>query len=52
MRAKPWDVSDALWERLEPLLPRWERRFRYPGRKPFNDRLALLPEVGRPLRRA
>jgi transposase len=22
MRAKPWDVSDALWERIEPLLPR------------------------------
>ena len=29
MRAKPWDVSDGLWERLEPLLPRRERRFRY-----------------------
>jgi len=40
MRAKPWDVSDALWERIEPLLPRRERRFRYPGRKPFDDRLA------------
>ena len=41
MRAKPWDVSDELWQRLEPLLPRRERRFRYPGRKPFDDRLAL-----------
>src|SRR5262249_59647871 len=41
MRAKPWEVSDALWRRLEPLLPRKERRFRYPGRKPFDDRLAL-----------
>ena len=38
MRAKP---SDGLWERIEPLLPRRERRFRYPGRKPFEDRLAL-----------
>ena len=41
MRAKPWEVSDALWERIEPLLPGKERRFRYPGRKPFDDRLAL-----------
>jgi len=41
MRAKPWDVSDGLWERIEPLLPKRERRFRYPGRKPFDDRLAL-----------
>ena len=40
MRAKPSDVSDALWERIEPLLRRRERRFRYPGRKPFDDRLA------------
>ena len=38
MRAKPWDVSNDLWERLEPLQP---RRFRYPGRKPFNDRRVL-----------
>src|SRR5438445_2280501 len=41
MRAKPWDVSDGLWERIEPLLPKRERRFRYPGRKPYDDRLAL-----------
>ena len=34
MRAKPWDVSDGLWERIEPLLPVRQRRFRYPGRKP------------------
>ena len=33
--------SDGLWERIEPLLPRKPRRFRYPGRKPFDDRLAL-----------
>jgi len=38
MRAKPWDVSDALWGRIEPLLPKRERRFRYPGRKPFDAR--------------
>jgi hypothetical protein len=22
MRAKPWEVPDELWERIEPLLPR------------------------------
>jgi transposase len=37
----PWVVSDQLWQRLEPLLPRVERRFRYPGRKRLPDRLAL-----------
>jgi transposase len=41
MRSKPWDVPDELWERIEPLLPRKPRRYRYPGRKPFDDRLAL-----------
>jgi hypothetical protein len=41
MRAKPWDVSDELWERIRLVLPVKERRFRYPGRKPFDDRLAL-----------
>ena len=37
----PWIVSDELWQRVEPLLPRVERRFRYPGRKRLPDRLAL-----------
>jgi transposase len=41
MRAKPWEVPDGLWERIEPLLPKRQRRFRYPGRKPLDDRLAL-----------
>jgi len=41
MAAAPWIVPDALWERIEPLLPRKERRFRYPGRKPLDDRLVL-----------
>ena len=39
--AKPWVVSDALWERVEPLLPKVERRFRYPGRRRLPDRQAL-----------
>src|SRR4051812_38164703 len=41
MRAKPWELPDGLWERIEPLLPRAPRRFRYPGRKPLDDRRML-----------
>jgi transposase len=41
MRVPPWVVSDGLWARLEPLLPRRQRRFRQPGRKPLDDRLVL-----------
>ncbi len=37
----PWIVSDRLWERIEPLLPKVERRRRHPGRKRLDDRLAL-----------
>lgn len=39
--AKPL-VSDELWEVIQPLLPPPKpRRFRYPGRKPLDDRKAL-----------
>jgi transposase len=38
---KPWVVSDELWERIAPLLPMRERRFRYPGRKRLPDRECL-----------
>jgi transposase len=32
-------VTDALWERIEPLLPALpKRRFRFPGRKPIDQR--------------
>ena len=41
MAAAPWIVSDELWRRIEPLLPRVGRRFRYPGRKRLDDRAAL-----------
>jgi transposase len=41
MRELPWVVSDGLWERIEPLLPKRVRRFRYPGRKPLDDRRVL-----------
>lgn len=38
--AKPL-LDDALWARIEPLLPIKERRFRYPGRNPIANRQAL-----------
>src|SRR6266516_1811072 len=41
MAVAPWVVSDRLWERIGPLLPRKERRFRFPGRKRLSDRQAL-----------
>ena len=41
MASAPWIVSDELWELVEPLLPKVERRFRYPGRKRSPDRPAL-----------
>ena len=41
MAVAPWMVSDRLWERIEPLLPRAQRRVRYPGRKRVADRCAL-----------
>jgi transposase len=34
-------VSDELWEIVEPLIPKVERRFRYPGRKRIPDRRVL-----------
>ncbi len=41
MSVAPWIVSNALWELVEPLLPKVERRFRFPGRKRLPDREAL-----------
>jgi transposase len=41
MAVAPWIVSDALWGRVEPLLPKVERRFRFPGRRRLSDRQAL-----------
>ncbi|MDF2710185.1 MAG: transposase [Nonomuraea muscovyensis] len=34
-------VRDSLWERVEPLLPKVERRARHPGRKRLDDRKVL-----------
>src|SRR6266705_1665263 len=42
MAVAPWIVSEGLWQRFEPLLPKRERRFRYPGRKRLDDRAALF----------
>lgn len=41
MSVAPWIVCDELWERIEPLLPEVERRFRFSGRKRLPDREAL-----------
>jgi transposase len=41
MAVAPWIVVDALWAKVGPLLPQKERRFRFPGRKRLDDRLAL-----------
>jgi len=37
----PWEVSNELWELVEPLLPKKQRRSRYPGRNRLPDREAL-----------
>jgi transposase len=37
----PWIVPDELWQRIEPLIPRPRRRYRYPGRKRLDDRKVL-----------
>ena len=34
-------ITDAVWERIEPLIPQRTRRRRYPGRKPLDDRAVL-----------
>ena len=38
--AKPL-VSDELWQVVEPLIPKVERRYRFPGRKRIDDRQVL-----------
>lgn len=37
----PWIVSDGLWERIEPLLPKVERRRYHSGRRRLDDRKVL-----------
>ena len=36
-----WRVSDAMWERLAPILTDPPRRFRYPGRARYSPRQCL-----------
>ena len=31
-------VSDELWQLIEPLIPKVERRYRFPGRRRIDDR--------------
>jgi transposase len=40
-KRQPWRVSDRLWAEIEPLIPRVERRSRFPGRKRHDDRACL-----------
>ena len=40
-RLKPWRVPDRFWAEVEPLIPKVERRFRYPGRRRHDDRACL-----------
>src|SRR3954454_11699106 len=40
-RPKPWRGPRRLRVEVEPLTPRVERRFRYPGRKRHDDRACL-----------
>jgi transposase len=39
--AKPWEIEDALWARIEPLLPVVERNHRRPGRKRLDNRKVM-----------
>jgi transposase len=41
MRGVRRQVPETLWRELEPLIPKPERRFRYPGRKRFGERACL-----------
>lgn len=41
MSAMRWQVPDELWDEIEPLIPRRERRFRYPGRRRYDERACL-----------
>jgi transposase len=41
MAWEPWRLPDGFWQRLQPLLPVAERRFRYPGRKRIDEHACL-----------
>jgi transposase len=41
MAGAPWIIDEELWGLVEPLLPRRQRRSRYPGRLRLPDREAL-----------
>jgi transposase len=39
--AKPWEIEDGLWARIEPLLPVVPRSHHHPGRKRLDSRKVL-----------
>jgi len=39
--SEEWRIPDALWERIEPLLPKRQRRRDHPGRRPLPWRQVL-----------
>jgi transposase len=39
--ARPWEIDDELWARIEPLLPVVPRNPRRPGRKRLDSRRVL-----------
>ncbi|MGJ5950111.1 transposase [Streptomyces neyagawaensis] len=39
--ARPWEIDDGLWARIEPLLPVIPRNLRRPGRKRLDSRQVL-----------
>jgi transposase len=39
--AKPWEIDDELWARIEPLLPAVPRNPQHPGRKRLDSRKVL-----------
>jgi transposase len=41
VKSPAWVVSDELWELVEPLLAKRQRRVRYPGWLRLSDRQAL-----------
>lgn len=43
MSDERWMITDELWDFVEPLIPKNQRRFRYPGRTRLPDREATRP---------
>ncbi|MGW6144148.1 transposase [Streptomyces sp. NPDC055140] len=46
--ARPWEIDDELWARIEPLLPVVPRNPRRPGRKRLDSRKVLCGRLFMP----